>query len=106
MAAKTLEFAFPPISLKTLKSWEDADVFTKEVEQLFEDLKNLIWEVVNDHAILIDLPVLPSYAVASLPSASNYARGLIYVSDETGGATVAFSDGTNWRRVQDRAIVS
>ena len=30
----------------------------------------------------------------------------VYVSDETGGATLAFSDGTNWRRVQDRAIVS
>ncbi len=43
---------------------------------------------------------------ASLPSAATYVRGLIYVSDETGGATPAFSDGTNWRRVADRAIVS
>lgn len=51
-------------------------------------------------------PVLPTYAVASLPSAATYVRGLIYVSDETGGPTVAFSDGTNWRRVQDLAIVS
>ncbi len=47
-----------------------------------------------------------TYAKASLPSASTYARGIIYVSDETGGATIAFSDGTNWRRVQDRAVVS
>jgi len=31
---------------------------------------------------------------------------VIYVSNETGGATLAFSDGTNWRRVQDRAVVS
>lgn len=46
-----------------------------------------------------------SHTVATLPSAST-AGGMIYVSDETGGGTMAFSDGTNWRRVQDRAIVS
>ena len=49
---------------------------------------------------------LKSYTVATLPSASSYETAIIYVSDETGGATLAFSDGTNWRRVQDRAIVS
>lgn len=49
---------------------------------------------------------LPTYTVATLPSASTNARGLIYVSNETGGAVPAFSDGTNWRRVTDRAIVS
>ena len=49
-------------------------------------------------------PVIPSYTVATLPSVGT--AQLIYVSDETGGATVAFSDGTNWRRMQDRAIVS
>jgi len=49
-------------------------------------------------------PVLPIHTVATLPTAE--AAGLIYVSDETGGATLAFSDGTNWRRVQNRAIVS
>jgi len=47
-----------------------------------------------------------SYTVATLPSAVTYAGSMIYVSNETGGATVAFSDGTNWRRVQDRNIVS
>lgn len=52
------------------------------------------------------IPLLRTYTVATVPSAASYARGMIYVSDETGGATVAFSDGTNWRRVQDRAIVS
>ena len=49
--------------------------------------------------------VLPQYTVGTLPNASVTAQ-LIYVSDETGGATLAFSDGTNWRRVQDRNIVS
>jgi hypothetical protein len=51
-------------------------------------------------------PRLPSYTVATLPSAVTYARGLIYVSDEAGGATVAFSDGAAWRRLQDLAVVS
>ena len=50
--------------------------------------------------------VLATYTVATLPDATLWLRGLIYVSNETGGATLAFSDGTNWRRVQDRAIVS
>lgn len=52
------------------------------------------------------IPRLRSYTVATVPSASVFAQGMIYVTNETGGATVAFSDGTNWRRVQDRAIVS
>ena len=49
---------------------------------------------------------LPSYTVTTLPDATMYLGCIIYVSNETSGATVAFSDGTNWRRCQDRAIVS
>ena len=45
-----------------------------------------------------------SYTVATVPTA--VTGGIIYVSDETGGATLAFSDGTNWRRTTDLAIVS
>lgn len=48
---------------------------------------------------------LRSYTVATLPSAATSAQ-MIFVSDETGGSIPAFSDGTNWRRVSDRAIVS
>jgi hypothetical protein len=48
-----------------------------------------------------------SYAVAGLPSASTTGAGtVIFVSNESGGAVLAFSDGTNWRRVTDRAVVS
>lgn len=49
---------------------------------------------------------LPSYTVATVPSAAANARAMIYVSNEAGGAVPAFSDGTNWRRVSDRAIIS
>jgi len=49
---------------------------------------------------------LPSFTVATLPSAADNPQMLIYVSNETGGAVPAFSDGTNWRRVTDRTVVS
>lgn len=49
---------------------------------------------------------LASYTVADVPSAATYARHMIYVSNESGGAVPAFSDGTNWRRVTDRAVIS
>jgi len=56
---------------------------------------------------MLDVAVeLSPYTVATLPDVETYQNSMIFVSDETGGATVAFSDGTNWRRVQDRAIVS
>lgn len=57
--------------------------------------------IVSEHGY----PEAPDYEVASLPNVGP-GGGIIYVSDETGGATLAFSDGTNWRRVQDRAIVA
>lgn len=46
-----------------------------------------------------------TFAKAALPSAAA-AGQLIYVSDEIGGPVIAFSDGTHWRRVTDRAIVA
>lgn len=49
--------------------------------------------------------VVASVTVATLPSASD-AGAMIFVSDESGGAVMAFSDGTNWRRMTDRAVVS
>lgn len=53
------------------------------------------------------LPVLlPQYAKTALPSAASNTGALIYVTNESGGAVPAFSDGTNWRRVTDRAVVS
>ena len=47
------------------------------------------------------------YAVADLPAAADWPRWVpVFVTDETGGAVLAFSDGTNWRRCTDRAVVS
>jgi hypothetical protein len=49
---------------------------------------------------------LKSFTVATVPSASISSGSTIYVSNESGGAVLCFSDGTNWRRVTDRAIIS
>ena len=47
------------------------------------------------------------YTVSEAGSISGMSPGdMIFVSDETSGATMAFYDGSNWRRVQDRAIIS
>lgn len=44
---------------------------------------------------------LPSYTVAQLlagtPSAADYPRCMVYVSDGTGNQRLAISDGTSWR---------
>lgn len=46
-----------------------------------------------------------SFKVASLPNASVPGQ-MIYISDESGGSTMAFSDGSSWRRITDREVVS
>lgn len=50
--------------------------------------------------------ILPPYALASLPDAAKNKYGQIIVTDEVGGEVSAISDGINWRRSTDRAVVS
>jgi hypothetical protein len=48
-----------------------------------------------------------SYTVAGAPGAAAQGAGAtIFVSNEAGGAVLAFSDGTSWRRVTDRIVIS
>ena len=53
-----------------------------------------------------------SYTVAQLtgatpeiPASQNLDK-VVIVSDESGGRTLATSDGTNWRRVSDGVVIS
>lgn len=55
--------------------------------------------------IATGLIIAKSSTVAGLPAATS-AGAMIFVTNETGGAVLAFADGTNWRRVTDRAVVS
>jgi hypothetical protein len=49
----------------------------------------------------------PSYTVAEVLGIAGMTPGdMVFVSDETGGATMAFFDGSDWRRIQDRQIIS
>jgi hypothetical protein len=51
--------------------------------------------------------MLPTYTVAGLPTAGEYVGGMIYVSNGAAGdPVVAFSDGTNWLRVDTKAAVA
>lgn len=48
-----------------------------------------------------------SYTVSEANNIAIKSTGdMIFVSDETGGAVMAFYDGTNWRRITDRAVIS
>jgi len=50
---------------------------------------------------------LQVYAKAALPTpVDTSGRYLIFVTDDVGGSTPAFWDGTNWRRTSDRAVIS
>ena len=51
---------------------------------------------------------LPTYTVASAPSAASAGAGtMIYVSNGAAGdPVVAFSDGTDWLRSDTRAAIS
>lgn len=51
------------------------------------------------------IPQLPSYVKTALPAVSPAGR-MIYVTNDVGGAVPAFSDGVNWRRVTDRAVIA
>lgn len=82
---------------------EDEDKPPSFFYQLFFDDLN---QKLNDD-LFGDVVRLPSYTVTTLPAVPAAASpGLIFVSNESGGAVPAFSDGTSWRRVTDRTIVS
>ncbi len=79
-----------------LKSGDNIGFSTNSVDRL----------ILSPTGAIFSGPVfLPSFTVGTLPAATT-AGGLIYVSDETGGAVLAFSDGADWRRVTDRAVVA
>lgn len=52
------------------------------------------------------VPRVPSFTVAGLPDAGTAGAGALgYVSDASGGAILAFSDGSVWRRCDDRVEI-
>jgi len=85
---------------------EPCPSYVQEFNSIWRTWLNTVFEKIGSGPVLIK-----SYTVTSSPSASesgddNTFSSLIYITDEVGGPTLAFSDGTNWLRVQDRAIIS
>ena len=79
---------------------EDLGLITAAVTESYD-----LGSIVTSGIIVADSLIVPTYTVSTLPSADPQAQ-IIFVSNETGGAVLAFSDGTNWRRCTDRAIVT
>ena len=49
---------------------------------------------------------LPSVAVADLGTVAQRTGNMVFCTNETGGAVPVFFDGSDWRRVTDRAVAS
>jgi len=66
-----------------------------------------VLEVPASGSISVEAPVrLLRTTILDLPSASFAGDGaMVYVTDSVDGPVPAFSDGTNWRRMTDRAII-
>jgi hypothetical protein len=57
--------------------------------------------------VYANIVALTSYTVATLPSAADYTRGVVYVANgDSGSPCLAVSNGTNWLRVALGAAVS
>jgi hypothetical protein len=77
----------------------------------FSDIRRIaLRSVISAFGLSVDEDALvfqaQTFTVTTLPAAATYPRGVIYVSDQSTGAELAFSDGTNWRICSTRAIVS
>jgi len=78
----------------------------------FSEIRSIAWQTLCEAfnlSVATDANLIfqaNTYTVATVPDAASYPRAIIYVSNESGGATLAFSDGTNWRRCADRTVVS
>lgn len=98
-----------PISLTSysaISSWA-----TTLIQQLSSELREHAFRINNTIAAdgtegAVAPTPLKSYVKASLPDAATYENYMIIVSDDVGGLTPAFSDGTDWRRTSDRAVIS
>lgn len=96
-------------------SFQKVQDATSYIQQLVNSLSGYLYSMslrlnlamVADGSEVPTAPVMHNtYAKAALPSASTFKSGIIMVSDDVGGFTPAFSDGTNWRRTADRNVIS
>jgi hypothetical protein len=80
---------------------DPAGLITERFQLFLDDLEDRV-----NRFLVGDAVIVPEYTVAGVPTASDWDNGVIIVSNETGGRTLATSDGTDWRRVSDGAVIS
>lgn len=81
-------------------------MLTTLTSELISHATRLNLALVGDGTEPAPLPViLAAYTVSTLPDATKYTGGIIYVSNGTANKRLAVSDGTNWR-FPDGNIVS
>jgi hypothetical protein len=111
----TEKFASRPPHADALgKASEEGEIETSEEYNLFfDDIDFSLNELLGDSLKLTEYTVddltliVPPATTPKIPAASNEG-GIVFVTDE-GGAIAkipAWSDGTNWRRFSDGAIIS
>lgn len=112
VSAVGLSMLSGPTGVSRIVSGDDANV--AQWQQAYNHNSDVYTEILGGTTLrqlsaTVDvhfIPVrVPSYAKAAMPTGVG-AGCLGYCTDEVGGATLMFFDGTNWRRVIDRAIVA
>lgn len=73
---------------------------SKQTIDWFDDLELKINEIISERN------QLDAFVKADLPSVTENQTLQIYVTDDIGGPTPAYSDGTNWRRYKDGNTIS
>jgi len=63
------------------------------------------WTALDYFNSTLPMPV-PIHIKTAMPDATLYTGSWIYVSNDVGGAVMAFSDGSDWLRCTDRAAIS
>lgn len=96
-------FPQPPVATG---SWERALIRT--LNSAFQEVgvrTNLNLPRDGDRTMEAPVPLQHS-TVANLPAAGDWEGSLIYVTNDTGGPAIAWSDGSDWRRVLDNQVVT
>ena len=63
-------------------------------------------QLLEAYELAINSGKMNEYTLLTVPDATKCQGCSIIVTDESGGYTIAFSDGSNWRRCQDRAVIT
>lgn len=99
-----LRFRFGTGNVGTLKT--DIEILAGDIGSNFGDV--LLTPGASGGNVVANAPLkLKSFTVGTVPNPGIVgAGGTVFITNETGGPVIAFSDGGTWRRSTDRAMIS